>query len=131
MKGKWLRPQDYTCAETLFYATNRELDELLAINTSGFHQKERAFINRLQKHRQSIFTFLIYPNFQLNNNGLERVVRNVKVKTKVSGHFRNCEGKGTERFARIRSVIDTTIKNGQDVFFALKCMANIQITNST
>ena len=25
MKGKWLRPQDYTCADTLFYATNRIL----------------------------------------------------------------------------------------------------------
>jgi transposase len=25
MKGKWLRPQDYACADTLFYATNRIL----------------------------------------------------------------------------------------------------------
>jgi transposase len=25
MKGKWLRPQDYACANTLFYATNRAL----------------------------------------------------------------------------------------------------------
>jgi transposase len=25
MKGKWLRPQDYVCADTLFYATNRVL----------------------------------------------------------------------------------------------------------
>jgi len=25
MKGKWFRPQDYTCADTLFYATNRAL----------------------------------------------------------------------------------------------------------
>ncbi|MDR0961280.1 MAG: transposase [Mediterranea sp.] len=25
MKGKWLRPQDYACADTLFYATNRAL----------------------------------------------------------------------------------------------------------
>jgi len=28
MKGKWLRPQDYTCAENLFYATNRVLAEI-------------------------------------------------------------------------------------------------------
>jgi hypothetical protein len=65
------------------------------------------------------------------DNGSERAIRNVKVKTKVSGQFRNKEGKGAERFARIRSVIDTTLKNGQDVFFALKCLANIQITNTT
>jgi transposase len=25
MKGKWIRPQDYTSADTLFYATNRAL----------------------------------------------------------------------------------------------------------
>jgi hypothetical protein len=25
MKGKWLRPQDYAFADTLFYATNRAL----------------------------------------------------------------------------------------------------------
>ncbi|MDR0757926.1 MAG: transposase [Tannerella sp.] len=78
-----------------------------------------------------MFTFLIYPNVPPDNNGSERALRNVKVKTKVSGLFRNPEGKGAERFARIRSVIDTTIKNKQDVFFALKCLANIQITNST
>jgi hypothetical protein len=28
MKGKWLRPQDYTCTETLFYAANRALAEI-------------------------------------------------------------------------------------------------------
>jgi hypothetical protein len=30
-----------------------------------------------------------------------------------------------------RSVIDTVLKNEHDVFFALKCPANIQSTNST
>jgi transposase len=110
---------------------NRELDELPAADISGFHRKEQAFINRLKKHRQSIFTFLIYPNVPPDNNGSERTIRNVKVKTKVSGQFRNPEGKGADRFARIRSIIDTAIKNEQDVFFALKCLANIQITNTT
>jgi hypothetical protein len=110
---------------------NRELDEQLAVDVAGFHQKEQAFIRRLQKHRQSIFTFLIYPNVPPDNSGSQRAIRNVKVKTKVSGQFRNAEGKGAERFARIRSVIDTTFKNGQDVFFALKCMAHIPVTNST
>jgi transposase len=28
MKGKWLRPQDYTCDQTLFYAINRALAEI-------------------------------------------------------------------------------------------------------
>jgi transposase len=110
---------------------NEELDELLAVDTSGFHKKEQAFINRLKTHRQSIFNFLIYLNVPPDNNGSERSIRNVKVKTKVSGQFRNAEGKGAERFARIRSIIDTTIKNGQNVFYALKCMSNMKIANST
>ncbi|MDR3140828.1 MAG: transposase, partial [Tannerellaceae bacterium] len=110
---------------------NEELDVLLSVDASGFHRKEQAFINRLQKHRQSIFTFLPYPNVPPDNNGSERAIRNVKVKTKVSGQFRNTEGKGADRFARIRSVIDTTIKNGQDVFTALKCLADIQCGNTT
>jgi transposase len=73
---------------------NREPDELLAVDAGRFHRKEQAFIHRLRKHRQSIFGFLIYPNVPPDNNGSERAIRNVKVKTKVSGQFRNSEGKG-------------------------------------
>jgi transposase len=110
---------------------NKELDGLLPADASGFHRKEQTFVNRLQKHRQSIFTFLLFPNVPPDNNGSERAIRNVKVKTKVSGQFRNTEGKGADRFARIRSIIDTTVKNGQDVFAALECLAEIECVNST
>ncbi|MDR0605856.1 MAG: hypothetical protein LBG80_16320 [Bacteroidales bacterium] len=34
------------------------------------------------------------------------------------------------RSVRIRSIIDAAIKNGQDVFFALKSFANVSIKNS-
>ncbi|MDR1023047.1 MAG: transposase [Prevotellaceae bacterium] len=101
------------------------------MDASGFHQKEQAFINRLQKHRQSVLTFLIYPNVPPDNNASERAIRNVKVKMKVSTLLRNALGKGADRFARIRSIIDTTIKNGQDVFGALISVANMKIINST
>ena len=47
------------------------------------------------------------------DNAFELAIRNVKVKTKVSGQFRNDKGKGADRYARIRSVVDTNIKNGQ------------------
>jgi transposase len=106
---------------------NTALDELLQTDCSKFHPKEQAFIRRLIKHRQSIFTFLTYPNVPPDNNASERAIRNVKVKTKVSGQFRNKEGKGADRYAKIRSVIDTTIKNGQEVYAALVCLANCQI----
>jgi hypothetical protein len=51
----------------------------------------------------------------------------VKVKTKVSGQFRNADSKGADRYTKIRSVIDTTLKNGQDVYTALLCMANCRV----
>jgi hypothetical protein len=54
--------------------------------------------------------------------GSERGIRNSKVKTKVSGQFRNTQG--AERFAKIRSVIDTAIKNGQPVFPALSALSS-------
>ena len=52
--------------------------------------------------------------FWKHNNFSENVIRNVKVKTKVSGQFRNDKGKGADRYARIRAIVDTNIKNGQD-----------------
>jgi transposase len=106
---------------------NAELDQLLQTDYSKFHRKEQAFVKRLTKHRQSIFTFLTHLNVPPDNNASERAIRNVKVKTKVSGQFRNKDGKGADRYAKIRSVIDTTIKNGQDVYAALVCLANGKI----
>jgi hypothetical protein len=49
----------------------------------------------------------------------------------MSGQFHNPEGKDVERFAGIRSVIDTAIKNGQDIFAASTCLAEIESVNST
>ena len=124
---KKMTESDYLHPTLEVTALNEKLDELLAVNFSKFHSKEQAFIKRLNKHRQSIFTFLIYQNVPPDNNASERAIRNVKVKTKVSSQFRNQEGKGADRYAKIRSVIDTTIKNGQDVYAALICMANCQV----
>ena len=99
----------------------RRVDALLSVDYTHFHRKIRAFIKRLIKHRGSILTFLHYAEVPADNNGSERGIRNIKVKTKVSGQFRNALG--AERFARIRSVIDTAIKNGQPVFPALSALA--------
>jgi transposase len=107
--------------ETL--AIEQELDELLKVDYSRFNSKLQALVKRLIKHRESILTFLYHPDVPADNNASERAIRMVKVKTKVSGQFRNAEGKGADRYARIRSVIDTTIKNGQNVYSALLCMA--------
>lgn len=58
-----------------------------------------------------------------DNNASERAIRKVKVKQKISGQFFNNDN--AKDFAIIRSVIDTTIKNGANVFNALKLIAKL------
>ena len=132
MKGLFIRAlelknkmteNDYLNPPEEIAGLNTELDELLRIDYSKFHAKEQAFLQRLIKHRQSIFTFLTHRDVPPDNNASERSIRNVKVKTKVSGQFRNKEGKGADRYAKLRSIIDTTIKNQQDVYGALLALA--------
>jgi transposase len=86
-----------------------------------FHRKLRAFIRRLRKWRGSIVPFLYDEEVPADNNGSERGIRNVKVKTKISGQFRT--PRCAEGFAKIRSVIDTANKNGQNIFNALTALA--------
>ena len=92
---------------------NAELDKLLETDYSKFHRKEQAFIKRLNKHRRSIFTFFTHADVPPDNHASERAIRNVKIKTNpVSSETKTA--RGLDRYAKIRSVIDTTIKNGQD-----------------
>jgi transposase len=124
---KTMTADDYNNTTPEIELLNTQLDELLAVDDSKFNNKEQALVKRLRKHRENIFTFLYHQDVPPDNNASERAIRNVKVKTKVSGQFRNKDGKGADRYAKIRSVIDTTIKNGQDVYTALVCMANCKI----
>ena len=77
---------------------------------------------KLRKISHHILCFLHYNNVPLDNNGSQRAIRTIKVKQKVSGGFRSVDG--ADGFAVIRSVIDTTIKSGNDVFHALNLIAN-------
>lgn len=73
----------------------------------------------MAKHRPFIFPFLYDPLTTFDNNASERGIRNVKVKLKVSGQFKT----GQEHYCILRSIIDTTIKNGQSVFDAIAAIA--------
>jgi transposase len=122
-----MKAQDYANPPVEALLIHEQLSELLSVDYSKFHKKEQAFIKRLNKHRASILTFLSCEKVPPDNNASERAIRNVKVKGKVSGQFRNAAGKGADRYAKIRSVIDTTLKNGQDVFATLTCLAMCQV----
>jgi transposase len=77
---------------------------------------------KLRKISTNILCFLYYTDVPADNNGSERAIRNIKVKQKVSGGFRSI--RGADGFAVLRSVIDTTIKSGNDVFYTLTLIAN-------
>lgn len=77
---------------------------------------------KLNKITHDILCFLHHNRVPPDNNGSERAIRIIKVKQKVSGGFRPAHG--ADAFAVIRSVIDTTIKSGQNVFEAIALIAN-------
>ena len=66
---------------------------------------------------------MFYPDVPYDNNGSEQAIRNVKVKQKVSGSFRS--ERGSEIFAILRSVIDTTLKKGGNPFETIRLAVNL------
>jgi transposase len=83
------------------------------------------FQKRMVRYADYLLTFLYHLNVPPDNNGSERAIRNVKVKQKISGQFKSPNG--AQQFAIIRSVIDTAIKNDQNVLDSLVNIANAQI----
>ncbi|VAW11137.1 hypothetical protein MNBD_BACTEROID03-521, partial [hydrothermal vent metagenome] len=63
-----------------------------------------------------------------DNNASERAIRNVKVKQKISGQFKTV--RTAQNFAKIRSVIDSTIKNGMNVLETMKLIAKLNPNNA-
>ncbi len=84
----------------------------------------RTFFKRMCRERQHLLTFLFIKDVPPDNNASERAIRNVKVKQKISGQFKT--ERTAQNFAKIRSVIDTTIKNGMNVLEALDLIAKLK-----
>jgi transposase len=101
-----------------------DLDKLLDKQIGEKQKESITFQKRLIKYRSSIFTFLYYPKVPPDNNASERAIRNVKVKQKVSGQFKSFQG--AERFAVLRSIADTVVKNGQNILNAFATIANLE-----
>jgi len=121
---KELKPDDYSkklkSRDTIFEKLSNLLEQ-----TVPKKQKELfAFHNRMTKYKDYIFNFLHFYEVPPDNNGSERAIRNVKVKQKISGHFKT--ENGAQIFAIIRSVTDTCIKNGQNILDAFKTIAILQ-----
>lgn len=102
----------------------QRLQKLLDEPPDRGHKELYTFYRRMCRERQNLFTFLYVPEVPPDNNGSERAIRNVKVKQKISGQFKT--ERTAQNFAKIRSVIDTTIKNGMNVLDAMSLIAKLQ-----
>ena len=102
----------------------QRLQKILERPPDAKDKELRTFYKRMCRERRNLFTFLYLPEVPPDNNGSERAIRNVKVKQKISGQFK--KARTAQNFAKIRSVIDTTIKNGMNVVDALSLIAKLQ-----
>jgi transposase len=98
------------------------LDELLQQNLEdGYIDKTIAFKKSMNKYRNYLLPFLYNPLVTFDNNASERGIRNLKVKLKVSGQFKT----GHEDYCILRSIIDTTIKQGNSILDAIAAIARL------
>lgn len=116
-----LKPIEYYYPNEKRNTLESHLEALLKYELFSDDKKLLAFKKRLVKNKDSLFLFLHRYDIPPDNNSSERVVRTFKVKQKVSGLFRSKEGANC--FAMIRSVMDTTIKNSQNVFNGMTLIA--------
>jgi len=79
--------------------------------------KERALIERLMEHKESVCLFAHDFRVPFDNNRAERDVRNVKTKIKVSGCFRT--QKGGQDYLDVMSYIGTGRKHGINAYDSL------------
>lgn len=100
----------------------RRFDYFLEHPPNNIHKELFSFYKRITREAKHLFTFLFVTEVPPDNNGSERAIRNVKVKQKISGQFKS--PKAAQNFAQIRSVIDTTLKNNQNVMEAFRLIAN-------
>ena len=75
-------------------------------------------ICRLENYKASVCLFLRDLTVPFDNNQAERDIRMVKVKTKVSGCFRNMEG--AKEYLTIMSYVGTARKHGINAFTAIR-----------
>ena len=118
---KQLTPPLYYYPNQLRTDLENELEYLLREPLDPKHKEMISFQKRIIKYRDHVFTFLYHPDVPADNNGSERAIRNVKVKQKISGQFKILSA--AENFAILRSIIDTAIKNNQNVVGALSAIA--------
>jgi transposase len=118
---KELTTADYYYQNTKRNALFEELQLWLKYPIEELHKKSKKLQKKLLAKQDSILYFLLQSNVSPDNNGSERAIRNIKVKQKISGQFKSLQAANV--FAVLRSIIDTSIKNGNNVLNTLHLIA--------
>ncbi len=82
------------------------------------------FQNRLKKHKEYLLELFYRHEVPLDNNASERAIRNIKIKQKIYRQFNSTNG--AFRFAVLRSITDTVLKNKLNILESLDFIANLQ-----
>ncbi|HUZ57494.1 MAG TPA: IS66 family transposase [Hanamia sp.] len=118
---KEFSPADYYCPNEKRQVLFDKLEQWLHYPIPDDYPQSKSLQKSLLAKQDCILYFLLQPNVPPHNNGSEKAVRNVKVKQKISGQFKSIDNANV--FAILRSVIDTTIKSGQNVLNSLFLIA--------
>ena len=94
-----------------------KMKNLLGESLSHLDDEFERFKKGVLKVKDYLFTFLSNPLVPYDNNASERGVRKIKIKQKVSGCFRTDEG--ADDFAKLHSIAETAMKNGNSKFNAI------------
>ena len=118
---KQLTTADYYYPNKNRDALFKRLQHWLLYPIEELHKNCKTLQKKLLAKQECILYFLLQSNVTSDNNGSERAIRNIKVKQKISGQFKTLQSANI--FAVLRSVIDTSIKNGNNVLSALHLIA--------
>ena len=95
-----------------------QLDKVLSSALSKSAKPIQSLKKRLVRLRNCLTICLYNRKVPPDNNASERAIRMIKLKAKISGTFRSSNG--ADRFAILRTIVDSAIKQNIHPFEALQ-----------
>ncbi len=97
---------------------DRGTEENKEISSTYWQEKADKLLRRLKKYKSSILFYIHDFSIPYDNNFIERALRMIKGKTKVSGGFRSTDG--AIRFGNTMSIIKTARLRKMNVFDCIR-----------